>query len=185
MSMFTADPSGDALRVRWAFSDMSEIANVSLERADQSSGPWSAISADRRVEGGLTVAIDRQVEAGHTYYYRLVAETTGGETLTFGPVTGSMVEAISKFALSRPTPNPTQGSVTMEFSVPRASYVRVSIVDVQGREVAKLADGDYRPGRYTATWDAARAGGAGRGALYFARYQTPAGTYMRRIVVTP
>jgi hypothetical protein len=54
---------------------------------------------------------------------------------------------------------------------------------VQGREVAVLAEGMYQPGRHQVSWSA-RTRGAAAG-IYFARYKTPAGTFVRRVAVSP
>jgi hypothetical protein len=185
LSLFTAEPAGEALKLRWQFGDASDIASVNLERADRVTGPYEIVAADVHTEGGVTVALDRGVGAGRSYFYRLVVQTKTGERLTFGPVNGTMADANGKFSISRLTPNPSQGPIQLEFSVPRESHVKVSVVDVQGREVAVLADGIYRPGRFPITWDGTREGAAARGGVYFVRYQTPAGSLIRRVVVTP
>jgi hypothetical protein len=61
--------------------------------------------------------------------------------------------------------------------------VRLSVVDVQGREVAVLVDGVQRPGVYQATWSGRTERGAAPVGLYFVRYQTPNGNLMRRVVL--
>ena len=60
------------------------------------------------------------------------------------------------------------------------------MIDVQGRVLARLADGTYRAGRYQAAWNATD-GGARRvsAGLYFVRYEVPGKTSVRRLIVTP
>jgi hypothetical protein len=57
----------------------------------------------------------------------------------------------------------------------------VSILDILGREVAVLADGESPAGRHEVTWsdDAARV----RPGLYFVRMRAAGHTYLRRLVV--
>jgi len=43
--------------------------------------------------------------------------------------------------------------MTAAITVPRAANVRLSVVDLQGREVAVLAEGVYSPGRHEIRWD--------------------------------
>jgi hypothetical protein len=61
--------------------------------------------------------------------------------------------------------------------------VRVSVLDVQGREVTVVAEGQHVPGRYTATWNGRGVNGAVPPGTYFIRYQTPVKNWVRRVVV--
>jgi hypothetical protein len=183
--LFTAAPAGEALALRWEFGQPQQVETVALERAEDASGPWETITAERSAEGNLTVALDRNVQPGHGYYYRLQVNTTTGERLTFGPVVGTPAGLATGYSISRLSQNPSRGPVQFEFSVPRESSVRVSVVDVQGRQVALLADGTYRQGRYTVTWNGNPAGSAARGGLYFVQFRTPAGSLTRGVLLTP
>jgi len=58
--------------------------------------------------------------------------------------------------------------------------VRLSIIDVQGRVCAVLADGVAQPGRYEALWKDGAEAPAG---LYFVTYRAEGRTYTRRVVV--
>jgi hypothetical protein len=72
----------------------------------------------------------------------------------------------------------------VEFAVPRRTELRLSVLDVQGREVAVLAEGRYAPGRYPVTWGGEIAGGPASAGLYFIRY-APKGEQglVRRVVL--
>jgi hypothetical protein len=185
LSLFTARPAGASLELRWQFGVPQDIATVELERAELLDGPWAVVSAERQLEGDVTTLVDRDVQMGHTYYYQLVVRTNEGQQLTFGPVIGSLAEAIAKFSLAQVTANPSNSPIQLEFSVPREAPVRVTVLDVSGRVVETLATGTYAPGRYTVTWNWNRKGGASRSGVYFVRYQTPAGDFTRRVVVRP
>jgi hypothetical protein len=92
-------------------------------------------------------------------------------------------EPITSFALGRVTPNPSRYGqpVTIEYTLPRTASFRVSMVDVQGREVAVLASGMTPRGRYRATWN----GDQMPAGLYFVRYRFPGGkARVQRLVLT-
>ena len=91
--------------------------------------------------------------------------------------------AVAEFALSRVSPNPTRGRALVEYSVPVAARVKLSIVDLQGRIVDVLAEGVLSPGRYQSAWDGHRIRGLNAG-LYFLRYEVPGRTLTRRLVLT-
>jgi hypothetical protein len=53
----------------------------------------------------------------------------------------------------RPAPNPFEDAATMNLSLPAAADVRVSLVDVLGREVAVLAEGRHEAGAHAVEID--------------------------------
>ena len=67
-------------------------------------------------------------------------------------------------------PNPAHGDVTLGFSLPAAARVRLAIFGVDGREVARLADGPLAAGAHAFRWDGREPSGApGPAGVYFAR----------------
>ncbi|MBS1262031.1 MAG: Bacillopeptidase F [Calditrichaeota bacterium] len=69
-----------------------------------------------------------------------------------------------RFALNAAYPNPFNASVTLSYSLPRASRVRLVVYDVLGRQVATLETRQRPAGEHAVTWDA---GGHASG-VYFA-----------------
>ncbi len=88
----------------------------------------------------------------------------------------------AEFAVSA-HPNPMSGSSVVEMAVPREARVRLAVVDLQGREIQRLATGVYEPGRYTFTWDGTTRGHQGAAGLYFVKYETPSRVIVERLVV--
>jgi hypothetical protein len=83
--------------------------------------------------------------------------------------------------LSRPAPNPSAGAVSVQFVLPRAARARLSVLDVQGRDVAVLADEAMSAGRHALTWESGpRAHAAG---LYFIRLEAEGRRIVRRLVI--
>jgi hypothetical protein len=108
-------------------------------------------------------------------------------TLTEPGVVGvERVAAIPEPALAAPHPNPSRGDVMLRFALDRSQPVRLSIHDVQGREVATLVDAARDAGWHAVRW-------TGRDAhritvspgIYLARLRTPALVRTRKIVVVP
>jgi hypothetical protein len=74
-----------------------------------------------------------------------------------------------------PMPNPLTSGSTLRFDLARATDARLEIFDLSGRRVARLADQDFTPGRYSLRWDGRGESGAALGSgLYFVRL-TPRG----------
>ena len=84
-----------------------------------------------------------------------------------GVTVATGTEAPAVFGLGAPFPNPSRGAARVPFALAEAGRVRVSVVDVLGREVLVLRDGEAGPGAHEAL--------VSRGAL-------PAGRYLVRLV---
>ncbi len=61
-----------------------------------------------------------------------------------------------EYSLSQNYPNPFNPSTTIEYNVPKSSYVTLKVFDVLGREVALLADEFKIAGSYKQNFDAGR-----------------------------
>lgn len=91
---------------------------------------------------------------------------------------------LAELELSAPQPNPTVERARLHYTLPFASFVRLSVTDVAGRQVAMLDRKVEGPGAHEATWNALDA--TGRGAppgIYFARLEPAGQTVSRRIVL--
>lgn len=80
-------------------------------------------------------------------------------------------------------PNPTTGALQVRYGLPRAMPVRLSVVDVAGREVRVLARGEGAAGWLTATWDGRDGSGRAAPGLYFVRLATPGRVVVARVAV--
>ncbi len=183
MQYFDAETSGDgAVTVRWQFEDDQDFRIIDLERSDSREGPFAVVDAERSSFAGEQIAIDRSAVAGHRYYYRLAATLADNSKAYFGPIMVQLDGATLAFGLSRIAPNPAIGPVGIDFALARDAKVRVSVVNVLGREVAELANGEFAAGSHHVRWDRAATGvPAG---LYFVVYHTPAQKFTQRVVVT-
>ncbi len=59
-----------------------------------------------------------------------------------------------KFSLSQNYPNPFNPVTHINFALPKAGFVTLTIYDMLGREVTKLTSQQYNAGNYTIDWDA-------------------------------
>ncbi len=80
-----------------------------------------------------------------------------------------------EFALRQNYPNPFNPSTTLRFALPRAVEVRLVVVDLLGREIARLVDGHLPTGYHQVTWDGETYGGK----------EAPSGVYIARLIATP
>jgi Big-like domain-containing protein len=111
------------------------------------------------------------------------ADTSDAAFTILGVPTGVGDQLPREFSLDAVAPNPTAGEVQFVFATPRAATIRLTVHDVQGREVARLVDGDRPAGRQAVGWDGRVGGGPARAGLYFVRLVTPDRSFVRRLIV--
>lgn len=85
-------------------------------------------------------------------------------------------------ALAPVFPNPMRSGGTFAFALPQPARVRLSVLDVQGREVLVLADEDRAAGWHSLAWRNGERATLGAG-LYFARLRCGGRTFTQRFVI--
>ena len=150
-------------------------------------GPYST-------KGNVVVRVtaDADQESDETFFVRLanpvngqIADDQGVGLIVNDDGVPAGVESgtVTDFALGRITPTPSRGMARFEFALPRASWIRLAVLDLQGREVAVLAEGSHSSGRHQGMWNGRIGAPAAPAGVYFLRYQTPDGNRMRRIIL--
>ena len=83
-----------------------------------------------------------------------------------------------RFSLGQNRPNPFNPITQIEFALPQAERVRVTVFDLRGRRVATLADRSFQPGVHQLRWDASQIASG----VYF--YQIKAGSFQKTMKMT-
>ena len=91
------------------------------------------------------------------------------------------VPSKSALSMSAVSPDPTLGRASVAFSLKARGHVRLALYDVQGRERARVLDGEMEAGPHRAEFDAAEWGGAP--GLYLAVLETAGQRFVRRFTV--
>lgn len=74
-------------------------------------------------------------------------------------------------------PNPFNAALSVDFALPQAGQVKVSVFNLLGQEVARLASGSYNAGHHTLSWDATDMSSG----IYLVRVATETSTVMRKV----
>ena len=180
---FDAESESTGVLLRWQFANGLSALAVAVERAGHERGPWTPLALQPHDEGEVTVALDPTAVAGHAYWYRLVVTLPGGASQAFGPIQAILPGAITTSGLTRLAPNPASGRVNIEYAVAQGEPVRLSLLDVAGRELEVLVAGDAAPGRYTLAWDARHARVPWASGVYFLRWESPGLRTTRRLIL--
>ena len=111
-----------------------------------------------------------------------VLTNTGAGTDEAVPGTITSVESDTRpagLSLSQNSPNPFNPTTTIDFTLPSAGMVRLSVYNLAGQRVATLANGFHTAGGHSVTWDA---DGFASG-VYIYLLQTPTGNAVRRMTL--
>ncbi len=102
-----------------------------------------------------------------------------GTILNDDAVSGVAPASITRFSLSRVIPNPSAGApVRLQWGLPREAEIRVTVLDVRGRQVALLANGVQSAGWHSVAWNSRSPG------FYFVRMQAPGTDMVERFALT-
>jgi len=80
-------------------------------------------------------------------------------------------------------PNPVRGVASVPYSLPREVPVRLSVLDISGREVAVLASGPRPAGTYAPVWRTGTVSEHPAAGVYFVRLAAGGETLSRKILV--
>jgi len=91
---------------------------------------------------------------------------------------------VLKYKLYQNFPNPFNPTTTIRFSLPDLAYVRLSIVDLLGREVAVIADDVRSAGDHIVVWDGRNSSGVDvSSGVYVYRMTTAEQTLSRKLML--
>lgn len=153
-----------------------QAGSPAIDCGNSSVTDWPAVDAD-----GLPRADDVSMAntgLGPVTFADRGAFEYHGAPLDVGDRRGS-----NRVALSSMAPNPVRSVGRFSFEVRATTRVRLTVVDVQGRTIATLADRFYAPGRYETVWDGSTRGGIAGPGLYFLRLQAAGFDLGRRFVI--
>jgi hypothetical protein len=181
---------GSSQSILWNASDATGVTAVDLGWSETGVAPWSPIATGIPNTGSFAWTVPAQPTANARV--RVVARDAAGnagadsslapfQIIEIGPVAVGD-EIAAALGLAPPVPNPSQGTASLRFSLPREGLARLEIMDLAGRRVWQ-AEAVTPAGRHTLAWDGQAGDGGRPGAgLYFVRLTTPWGTRTQRMV---
>jgi hypothetical protein len=121
---------------------------------------------------------------GSYYVWGNLVNPTQQQIIDDGPC---LTTAITKnkllpkdYTLQQNFPNPFNPITTISYSLPEQSTVKLTVFDIQGREIIKFHDADNLPGTYKVQWNCIdKSGNPVSTGVYFCRLE--AGTFSQTI----
>ena len=126
---------------------------------------------------GLRALLDDQVEFNQIYFYQIEAVSLTGQRERFGPVQIRVVPPYT-FSLAQNIPNPINPTTAINYQLPQAVRVHLSIFNLLGQEIVVLVDEMQPAGYHQVVWDGrSKHGQPVASGVYFYRLQ--ADTFQR------
>ena len=132
----------------------------------------------------LAIDQDGQDDVRDASSHQNHGDTRGNPTLiTSGAFSLEGIEPIETsnddFILYQNQPNPFKGMTSIRFSIPTSAYVKLSVLNFLGKEVAVIANRTHTKGSYIYTWETA---GIPEG-MYFLRMEADSFVNARKMVI--
>jgi hypothetical protein len=174
--------AGDgAVTLRWNITADEPMAGFDIYRSEGDATALQSILSGGRLESSATAYEDMSVRPGVTYSYVVAAVTPDGREFRSTPVqatTAMLVLAAHNY------PNPFNPVTTIEYTLPDAEHVTLSIYDARGQLVVNLESGVQPGGTHKREWNGAD--GKGRpvaSGTYFYRLTAGKRTLTQKLVL--
>ncbi len=150
--------------LEWMVGSEIENAGFILERSRFSeNGPFTEIASYQyldqlRGRGNASESktyhyLDRNIENGQIYFYRLADVSNSGVVTYHQVITVQEEVAIPDFKLLQNYPNPFNPETTIRYAVPKPERIKIRIYNILGEEIKTLVDQFHTPGSYSIVWD--------------------------------
>jgi len=84
-----------------------------------------------------------------------IADTSDAMFTVFNPFMDIKKDELpQEYAIAQNYPNPFNPTTTIDYELPKASYVTISVYNILGKEIATLVEGEKSAGYYQVTWNA-------------------------------
>jgi hypothetical protein len=112
------------------------------------------------------------------YYYRL-KQIDLDDKFTYSLVKSAGIKAPGELILYQNTPNPFTGTTSIRFNLAKAGKVKLSVIDVQGREIKVIVNEMRQAGTHLVPFDAKTLSNG----IYYYRLATPNGNIVKKMVL--
>ena len=178
-----ADPD-HGITLSWRTLLESDHLGFFVQRAVREEGPFQTISTllPPAAEGNYRFT-DESAEAGRLYYYRLQDLGRDGSARNH-PALQARLPLPLHFNLSANYPNPFNAGTRLTVALPGPGKVRAEVIDLMGRRVQLLHDGDSEGGYLSLTWDGRdELGLQAASGVYYCRVSAGVETACRKMVL--
>ncbi len=159
LAAFLAQSDGAAVHLFWQTATETENLGFHLYRSEGESAEYAQITSQLIPGAGNSDRfrsysfIDRQVNVGSTYYYKLAEIDFSGNMAFHGPISVTVASAPATYRLETARPNPFNPETSIGFSMKEPGTVSLKIYNLQGQLVRTLLNEPRSAGSYSILWN--------------------------------
>lgn len=182
LSSFASSVSGNDVLLKWITSSETNNSGFEIQRKDKLNIDWNVIEfvpgKINSTENTIYNYTDRDLDAG-SYNYRLKQIDLNGNFEYFNLTETVVIGNPDDFFVSLNYPNPFNPVTKINYSLPSASDLKISLFDSQGKLVKVLNDGYSSSGYFEISIDASDL----TSGLYYCNFEYGNNIISRKIVV--
>ena len=176
-----ATTNEDDVTLQWTTS--TEINNLGFEvQRSMDGADWSVLGFVTGAGNSTAVQrymyLDQKLPMGNSYYYRL-KQIDFDKRFEYSAVIAVKIDAPNGFVLEQNYPNPSRGTTTIRFTLPRTAKVNLSLYDLSGRLVKVLINDSKELGMHAVILNT---GTLAKG-LYYYKLQAGEFSTVRKMVI--
>ncbi|MBZ0204097.1 MAG: T9SS type A sorting domain-containing protein [Ignavibacteria bacterium] len=196
LTVFSAKIKDKTIYLNWRLQNPRDISYFEVLRLDPKKKEYvkineSRIRKDDFLEKSVTTDskliymydYEDEPERDGVYFYKLRGFTSNGQVLFEADELKIGVTGIRNFRIDQNTPNPFNPSTNITYELFDASYVKLKVFDLIGKEVATLVEGNQNKGTYTVTFDASKYSNLTSG-IYFYKLETEKYSEVKKMILT-
>jgi hypothetical protein len=196
LTVFSARIKDKTIYLNWRVLNIKNINYFKLFRLDPKKKDFSEVEDSRikkddyfeksKIQNNSTLYMfdfEDSPERDGVYYYMLKAYSSNGEILFESDELKIGVTGIRNFKLEQNNPNPFNPSTTIKYELFDASYVRLKVFDLIGKEIAILVDENQAAGQYSIEFDASKYTSLTSG-IYFYKLETNISSEVKKMILT-
>lgn len=154
--------------VHISFNKTGECRQVRILKSTSLNGPYDAIADLPGGFNGLQSYLDRDVQAGFTYYYQVEVIELDQSKRIYGPFAVTCGIIPEKMQLLGNYPNPFNPETTIRYDLPEDAHVQLKVFNLLGNEIITLINDEEKAGEKSITWNGLDKGGSLVGSgIYF------------------
>ncbi|HQH56145.1 MAG TPA: choice-of-anchor D domain-containing protein [Candidatus Marinimicrobia bacterium] len=154
-------PSDGSILLTWQSSHERDFQYYGIYRSTQSNFNPDSMEICTYVTSD-TFYIDSNIKSETKYYYRISAFDYAGNESDFSLEVNAAVVGIQEnlvnipiqYAISQNFPNPFNPTTTISYQLPKSSFVKLAIYDINGRLIETLVNENKNAGYYSINWNA-------------------------------
>ncbi|HEY3250146.1 MAG TPA: T9SS type A sorting domain-containing protein [Ignavibacteria bacterium] len=196
LTAFSARIKDKTIFINWRVINIKDISYFELYRLNSKKKEYEKLEDGRikkddyfdKTETNPRVTLfmfdfEDKPERDGVYFYKLKGYNSNGLILFESDEIKIGVTGIRNFKLEQNNPNPFNPATIIKYELFEASFVKLKVFDLIGKEIATLVESSQSAGSYSIEFDASKYANLTSG-IYFYKLETEVSTEVKKMILT-